>query len=231
MSTEYLQFKLAMMDTAFAKLIPKLNPMYDIPEGNEDLSSFFFPYYQQYFNYEGLSIEPIEDESKLPLQFRTYDHPAWNNWDEIWKTPPIELDTNIIPNPEVEFLFQSSRYRLQLDSSYFKNKRYCTIRQGTTITFKGYDHQDVRFVVECLQWIHEHNAHLKVTAITSNKICLPYNDPDYPSFILIVPLCLTLVPTPTSELELFYSLPLDMDDEVNRDAEDVEYCQACKNFF
>jgi hypothetical protein len=233
LSTQALNFKQALMDTSFAKPIPILHPMYDIPEGNEDNPSFFFTFYHQFFTNETIPFEPIEDETQLPLPFRTYNHPTFTKWDDIWNTPPIELDTDIIPNPTIDFLFQSVLYRLSLDSTYFFNQEFCTIRQGTTFTFKGYDHKDVRFVVEWLQWTHEHSAYLKVVAMTANGQHIPYFDPDYPSFILIIPLCLALVPTPTTKLTLYYSPPLDSDDDLEliEEGKDVEFCWACKNAF
>ena len=231
MTNSHLQFKQALLETTFTQSTPRPDPMYDIPEGVEDSPSFFFPFYQIFFN-EGLLVEPVEDEAELPAQFRTYDRPLWDNWTKIWNASPIELDTNTIPNPVVENLYQSTLFRLQLDSTYFfSNEEIRIIRQGTTITFKGYDHEDVRFVVEWLQWIHNHTAYLKVVAMTSNRLRIPYTDPDYPSFILTVPLCLVQVPIPSSNLTLHYSLPLDKDDEAIEAGTDVEFCWVCSDAF
>lgn len=67
--------------------------------------------------------------------------------------------------------------------------------------------------------------------MTSNGDRIPYSDPDYPSFILIAPLCLVYVPTPSTELVLYYSCPLDMDDEEIGEGLDIEFCQICGNAF
>jgi hypothetical protein len=231
LSTESLQFKLALMKTSFSNINPTPNPIYAIPEGNEDSPTFFSPYYQHLFRDGKLPFKTLKDESQVPIPFRTYDHPDFTDWDDKWDAPPIELDPENIPNPSIDHLFHSSLYQLRIDSSYFTNWKYWTITQGTTFTFKGYDHTDVRFVAEWLLWIHKHDAYLKVNARTFDSLNIPYSDPDFPSFILIIPLCLVVMPTPTAELVLHYAIPLNAAEDMDEEEEDHYFCCACKHTF
>jgi hypothetical protein len=229
-----LQFQLALLEAALEKSIPLINRIYEHSEDNEDSLSFFFPYYQHYFH-EGLLFKPIENESILLAPFRTYDHPIWNDWEEIWNASPLQLDVDIIPDPTIEFTYQSALFRLHLDSAYFMfTEETRWIRQGTTITFKGFNHEDVRFVVEWLQRIDEYDAYLKIlkiVAMTSNGSIIPYSDPDYPSFILIVPSCLVRVPTPSPDITIHHARLFHLIGQDIGNGEDIRYCFACGNAF
>jgi hypothetical protein len=59
-------------------------------------------------------------------------------------------------------------------------------RQGSTIYFKGDRVTDTQYVVEWCQQVKEENAYLKVVGVDKNSIPSPYNDPQYPTFILVV---------------------------------------------
>ena len=212
---------------------PSMNHIYNIPEVNEESLSFFFPFYQQYLFPTGrFPNQPADDESKLPAPFRTYDSPVWNNWAEIWNKSPIELEINTVSHPELDFLFQSVLFRLTLNPTFLDittpNNRF--IKQGTTFTFKGYDHEEVRFVAEWLHFIHNHSAYVKIVAMNSTGARFPFTDPDFPSFILIAPLCLVYLPTPPPGLELYYAYPLDTEDDESVD-ENTETCWACNLVF
>ena len=226
------QFKLIQLDDIFSASPLDKNLLFNIPEADENSSSFFFPYYQKYISPMGrFPNKPVDDESELPAPFRTYESPIWTNWTEVWSKMPIELNVNVTSTPELEFLFQSTLFRLSLEPAYLSASQEAQfIYQGTTFTFPDSHQEDIRFVVEWLQFIHNHAAYLKIVAMSSNGERAPYSDPDYPSFILIAPLCLVYVPTPPPGLELYYAYPLDIEENEIME-EDGEVCWACGNKF
>jgi hypothetical protein len=222
-----------LLDNTFAtSVFANEKLIYDIPEADEDILSFFLPYYEKYASpMRGLPNKPVENETNLPEPFRTYKSPVWTNWTEIWNKSPIKLDIEDVSIPELEFLFQSAIFRLSLNPTYLTTTQESRfIYQGTTFTFKGYNREDIRFVVEWLQFIHDHNAYLKVVAMTSDGTRFSYSDPHYPSFILIAPLCLVYVPTPPPGLDLYYAYPQNVDDNTIQE-DDVEICWACELAF
>ena len=233
--SKFLPLKQPQFDKIIAMSPLTESFIYNIPEAKEEFASFFFPYYQQYTSPMGrLPHKPVDQETETLAPFRAYNGPAWANWSEIWNQPPIELDIQDVSPPEFEFLFQFTLFRLSLQPSYLATtQEKFAIRQGTTFTYKGYDHEDVRFIVEWLQFIHEHNAYLKVVATTSDGKRIPYSDPDFPSFILIVPLCLAYIPTPPPGIKLYYAYPLDIDNEPDNvdNSQDIYTCWACENSF
>ena len=233
MLTDHLQSDNTLLDDNFAAPRSTENVIYDIPEADEAILTFFFPFYHYYTSPMGrLPNKPVDDESELPAPFRTYASPTWTKWADIWNQPSIELNTDVLPIPDLELIFQSTLFRLTLNAAYFEATQECrTIRQGTMFTFKDYNHEDIRFVVEWLQFVHNHDAYLKIVAMTSTGQRFPYSDPDFPSFILIAPLCLVYVPTPPPGLELYYAYPLDLDNEEIEDGRDVELCTVCNYSF
>jgi len=229
------QFDLLKFDDIFSFSPPNDAHLPSIPEtANEDTFSFFFPFYQQLLSPMGkLPHTTINDKRNVPAPFRKYPSPNWTDWKSHWRVPPIGLEINAISIPEHKTIFQSTLFRLlTLQPSYITHPIEETrfIQQGTTLTFKGHENEDVRFIVEWLQFIYGHTAFVKITAVTSTGSFFPYTDPDFPSFILIAPLCLVYVPPPPS-LELYYTLPLDTEDEEEHADEDVEVCWGCKLSF
>jgi hypothetical protein len=142
------------------------------------------------------------DENDIPSHFRTYEPPQWENWEEIWSQPPYEINTPHIINPYIEYQFRSTLFRVNVPSTYFYLHSLSTkiIEQGTTIIFKGHNNEHARFVVQWCQWIHEHEAYLKVVGVDSTGKTFPYSDPDFPTFILVVPVCRTDVPFPSADI-------------------------------
>jgi hypothetical protein len=158
--------------------------------------SFFYLFYQL-LKPKSKAISVTDEEQLLPPPFRTYDHPFETNWKQTWNTPPIVLDPEFIPDPILEFAFNRALFRLQLLPLYIQAfHKALIIHQFTTITFKGYESSHSRFIVEWCQWMDEEYAYLKVVGINSLGIPFSYNDPDYPTFILAVPICFTDVPIP-----------------------------------
>jgi len=154
--------------------------------------------------------------------FRTYDHSCGMEWTEIWNSKPIEIE---YAKPMIEYSFHSTPFRLRLSSPYLstfhKNR---IIKQGTTITFKGFDSTNAHHVVEWCHWIDEHEAYLRVVGYGSEGFAYPYWDPDYPSFILVVPVCMIDVPIP---LPILHDMPFDNDITIEEDRARKLMCWIC----
>jgi hypothetical protein len=206
-----------------------------IPEADEDNLnlSFFYPYTNRLNAVCDKSPhDQIHNETILPLAFRTVEHPNGYDWSKIWNMPPKVIDADLIPDPTREIAFQSAVFRLTIESEYFVMKPDTQIiQQGTTFVFKGYEDSNVRFIVQWCQWINKHDAYLRVVGVDSSGQYFPYSDPDYPSFILVVPLCFVKVPPSSPDIHLYYSLPV-AQDEVRLDGErKFTFCWACSNIF
>ena len=155
-------------------------------------SFFSLPLLQAYLTPETVPLR-VELESLSHPSFRTYDHPKWHNWYNIWNAPPITINASSISKPTVETEFHSALFRLRISS---KDLHKTPLKQGTTIEFKGFENQRIRFIVEWCQKTTAQYAYLKVTGISIFRTHSPYNDPDFPSFILVVPKSLAHVPFP-----------------------------------
>ena len=199
---------------------------------DQPILSYFYQFYHYYLKgYEDTLLKPDdEDPHLIPIIFHEYDHPTWENWKEIWGRPPIVLDTKFIENPTPEFSFKSTLFRLQLEPIYFFGRRdEYQFYQGSTIVFEGYEDSNVRFIVEWCQWLNCHNAYLKVVGVDSSGNYFPFSDPDYPTFILLVPQCLSKVPTPSPAISFTSLTPLTLDEMESM--KDFEFCWACNNGF
>lgn len=199
-----------------------------IPTKSQNNFSYFFPFLQQIIStFDRLpKLESISKSDLLP-EYHSTKHPTWNKWNEIWSIPPIIIDTAYSSEPMYEFVFQSALFRIELPSTYFLSTREKrTIRQGTTFVFKEYEDTDVRFVVEWCQMVNHHEAYLKLVGINEEGEVFPWSDPDFPSFILIVPFCTVEVPSPPN-ISLCYSLPMNS----NSRSRDFTICWACCKAF
>ena len=142
-----------------------------------------------------------DNESDLPPAYQTHDHPSWKNLDTLWAIKPLVLDPHLFPSPSIETEFRDALFRLTPEFSYHTEGFLLPIiSQGTTLTFKNYSYPDVCHVVEwCLLETQEH-AYLKVVGMGRNRdgqsFYYPFNDPNHPSFILVVPKGLSFVQQP-----------------------------------
>ena len=149
-------------------------------------------------------LEPPDlplDDGRAPkplVQYQTYPHPSFvENWEEIWATPPIILYPLRPHQPVAEDKFLSVRGRLYLFAENILDiYEQIPIKQGTTLVERQSSTLHARFIVERCQWVHNHKAYLKVVGITQHKKTLPYNHPVFPSFILVIPVCVSNVPIP-----------------------------------
>ena len=60
----------------------------------------------------------------------------------------------------------------------------------TTLFFRKYDIKRNHYLIEYCQWIDNHKAYLKVVGLTAEGERHRFDDPYFPSFILIIPVCL-----------------------------------------
>ena len=111
-----------------------------------------------------------------------------------------ELDPALIPPPIWEDECYGTLFRL---SPVFTYNMLGTpvISQGNTFVFKGHTNPYVRHIVEWCQWQDQDRAYLKLVGMTASGRFFPYNDPNHPSFILVVPRCQSLVPYPPQLVE------------------------------
>jgi hypothetical protein len=139
-----------------------------------------------------------EDYSTIPLQFLTEaspsirnctsKHPKWRNWDATWKSLPVELDPAVIPVPTIENTFHGILLRIHLSAQHLTiTTTTPRFAQGTIIHFKGDDTSRARYIVEWCEQVKDGNAYFKVVAVDKHQNPFPFNDPQFPSFILIVP--------------------------------------------
>jgi hypothetical protein len=179
----------------------KLPTILEIRNDTELHESYFFQFYNNIISkFDSYPFKPTPENRTLP-SFRTYTHPTWKNWTTIWTTPAIVLSPRMLSDPMIEPFFNSTLFRLCLPSDYISAMHPgLTIHQSSTITFAGYEDPDFRHIVEWCQCIYRHEAYLKVVGIDSSGQRFPYSDPDYPSFILVVPACIAYVPSPSSSV-------------------------------
>lgn len=145
----------------------------------------------------------------IPLRFhfntspsshhRTISHPQWRKWNAVWNAAPIELDTTFIPQPTIEETLydEETPYSLLLQLHLAEKdlpRPLPLFKQGTTIVFKGDDTSNVRYVVEWSQKTEGDEEYLVVVATSKNRFPYPYNDPNFPTFTLVVPSYLSNVP-------------------------------------
>jgi hypothetical protein len=179
----------------------------------EPALSYFFPFYNEIVSTCGsIPTEPAPKERHLPWSNRAYEHPQWYDWKKIWAMSPIVLKPQSLWDPMIEFAYQSTLFRLELTSEYIASLHEdFMIYQGATIVFEGFENESARYIVEWCQRIYQHKAYLKVVGIDSEGNPFPFSDPDFPSFILIVPACVVQVPSPSPLIRLIDPLPKDSD--------------------
>jgi hypothetical protein len=190
--------------------------------------SYFFPYLQQIVSkFDRIPNLLITNDNEIPPEYRPSIHPTWTNWNKVWSSPPIVINTTLSPKPTLEFAFQSVLFRIQLSSTYFLTARERRkIFQGTTFVFKGYEDSNVCFVVEWCHLVDRHDAYLKLVGMNEDGGIFPWSDPDFPSFILVVPFCTEAVPSPPN-VTLYYWPPL----HNNSNMRDFTICWACGKAF
>jgi hypothetical protein len=186
----------------------------------KNVTFFYSHYLRVWLKYDSIPRQISFQSLCVPPPFQTYQHPRWRNWEDIWNTPPIELDPKYFQKPTLEIKFYSALFRIRITSAYRYALQPISISQGTTIVFKGYQDSYARHVVEWCQWIEKHHVYLTVVGVNSFGQPYPADDPDYPTFILKVPTCIANVPIPLPILPL---IPFNKDKE----AEDQKICWAC----
>jgi hypothetical protein len=156
----------------------------------------------------GSSLDPtLSRLSRILTPFLEYENPfLYRDWDTIWSTPPIILDTSHSYSAITNTIFHSSLFRLYLSANdILENPTHFPIKQGTTIVFKNdeepYEKSHNRYVVVWSQWIHKHRVYLKVVGVNVFGDWLPFNHSHFPSFILVVPICVANVPFPFDDYE------------------------------
>jgi len=143
----------------------------------------------------------------------------------MWEISPIVLDLSEIycendsPFHEVNLMYHLYAHE------FGKVCMQVPIVQGTTIVSVGQDPSGTRYVALWNQWVENHKAYLKFAGMMPNGTILPFNHVDFPSFILVVPACITDVPKPGRIQSLID--PKDYSNTYRNDAGDLICCVIC----
>ena len=184
-------------DVSFLWFLENEKPESTTPANSEREvpASYFAPYVSDLCSSASSVPLRLDLESLSSPEFRTYDHPTWSDWSALWMIDPYEFDPEYLPFPSYETDFHGALFRLTLECSD-RVPRHLTIYQGTSFVFKGYDNPFVRYIVEWRQLTINNYAYLKVVGMRVCGYPYPYNDPIYPSFILVIPMEFAFVPYP-----------------------------------
>ena len=115
---------------------------------------------------------------------------------DIWKIDPTIIDSSIVlrQGPDIETAFEDTPFRVQLfpsDALNLLNQgQLFPLNPSTTFVFREMDAKDNRYLIDYCQWIYNHRAFLKVSGITSEGTRIRSDDPWFPSFIFMIPVCL-----------------------------------------
>jgi hypothetical protein len=155
--------------------------------------------------FKSLSYDPstflrTDSESLALPRFRQYPHPVWKNKSVIWDLDPLIIDSDTSLRLSLEEECHGAQFRIQ---PKFTNVIYelPVLSQGTSFVFKGHEDPRIRYVIEWCQWMDVKNAYLKVVGMNKAGLEYPYNDPAHPTFILVAPKSLSLVPCPPALVE------------------------------
>ena len=133
----------------------------------------------------------------IDLSSSSHIHPTWKNWDSLWKKPPVIFDNISIQDPQAETEYEDVFFRIKFTHITARHiPQQPRFRQGTTVSFVGFDSSKTRHIVEWCLKKDEHHTYLKVVGIDEDQHLFPYNDISFPTFILVVPSYLTNVPYP-----------------------------------
>lgn len=150
--------------------------------------AFFAPFYNSVIRY-------LQNGRMSPPPFQVHP-PRSFDFNTVWNTPPLFIDTNITFHdpPEIETTFESVLFRINLypDAALrlFMDQPDLVLTPETTLIFRKFDAKHNRYLIEYCQWIDNHKAYLKVVGLTEEGERHRFDDPYFPSFILIIPVCL-----------------------------------------
>jgi hypothetical protein len=150
--------------------------------------TFFSPHMHRLFSSPDTIPIHCDSEDRTIAPFKTYPHPTWLHQSLTKLGSSLVLDSTIVSEPVPELDFRSTMFRLYLADNLVVQPLY----QGTRILFKGYEDSNGCHIIEWSQLEDDH-AYLKVVSWSHNRAPFPYNDPLYPSFILVVPAHLSQV--------------------------------------
>ena len=171
------------------------------------------PYFHIPYQYQKTSlrrtIPTMAEEISLTIRYRTRRFSLVKHHQLLSRDiPPLIIDPfpdpnlRISPFPERHYL--STLFRLRvipwMVTSVFKGT--LPIRIGRTIEFLGHENPYALHVVQWLQWIDQHETYIKVRGIYRDGTPIPFNDPYFPSFLLVVPSCIADLPIPADLMDL-----------------------------
>jgi len=140
------------------------------------------------------SLQSLNFELPVP-KFQVYTHPVWKSWKAVWNQEPINVDLEHLSVPETEKIYPNARFRFYLLTGNVKTLLEGPVfYQGMTLILNGCRSLDACYVIEWSEGEDHDFAYLRVVGTTSSGIPIPYDNRDYPTFILAVPAYLSTVP-------------------------------------
>jgi hypothetical protein len=172
---------------------------------------------------EAIQFEKPEENNTVPIVAPSIQqvtsvrhcHPAWTNWNAVWKQEPFEFDLEqTVSQPELEF--PEAHCCLYPEFPY-ASLGAPIINQGNTVVFTGYKISEARYVVEWCERKDIKFIYLRLVGYTIQGEVLPSNHDGFPNIILAVPRNLSSVPfyplTPLSSIE-----NMDIEEEIEVEA-------------
>jgi hypothetical protein len=148
------------------------------------------------------SIFSFDFEFPVP-DFQMYTHPIWKNWKAVWNQEPLAISLELLSVPQDEKFYPDARFRFYLAPGNIKTLLegpvFC---QGMTLVLGRCRSPDARYVIEWNEGEDDQFAYLRVVGTTSSGIPIPYDNRDFPTFILAIPKYLAAVPhRPVSSID------------------------------
>ena len=174
--------------------LPTLSPTPSLTPSKAKLVQPPNPYFYPYRQAISLCFRNGRMQSPLFRAFPPRDVSA--DLTDIWNKEPTIIDSSLVlrQGPDIETAFEDTPFRVQLfprDALNLLNQgQLFPLNPSTTFVFQEMNAEDNRYLIDYCQWIHNHRAFLKVSAITSKGTRIRSDDPWFPSFIFIIPVCL-----------------------------------------
>ena len=162
---------------------------------SESMSCVSFFEHKRQKNSELKSSDVSALESVI-IKSSSYFWPYFFHLYSFNQTVPLHLEEpspNLIPPPICKDKFYGTLFWLLPDFTY-NMLGSPVISQGSTFVFKGHTDPYIHHVVKWCRWQDQEHVYLKLVGMSASGHFFPYNDPNHPSIILIVPWHQSLIP-------------------------------------
>ena len=114
-----------------------------------------------------------------------------HQWPALWNAPPLWLDDYQPTHPTPEHEFEAVPFRVYLESDDLP-----TFQQGQIVSYRGRNRAEQRYMVEHCQLMHNGIAYLKVVCRNQDQKVFPPYHPEFPAFMLLIPIAFCSVDYP-----------------------------------